>query len=169
MRTRFSSPASLSFIAYAAIAIASSTAHATPTFPNVIQTHLKAPSAPTCEVCHVGQKASGTVTTLFGVSMRGRGLVKFDETSLRTALDALRAEKTDSNKDGTTDIDALTAGSDPNASSGDGGAGIVSAAPIEYGCANMSGQSRTRTSRASLYGSLALLAVAVMRRRLNRS
>jgi hypothetical protein len=163
MRMRFSIPAALSFIV---CTVNASTAHATPNFPGAIQTHLKAPSPPTCEVCHVGQKSSGTVTTLFGVSMRGRGLVKYDEASLRTALDALKAEKTDSNKDGTTDIDALTAGNDPNASSGDGGAGIVPAAPIEYGCANMSGQ--PRTNRASLYGSLALLAVAVMRRRLTR-
>jgi hypothetical protein len=132
---------------------------ATPSFPGVIQQHLGTKAAPECKVCHKGGvTGSGTVTTPFGNSMRARGLVKNDEGSLKTALDALRAEKTDSNKDGRGDIDALIAGVDPNvAGSADGGPGAEPFPDAEYGCGNMSG-----ASPSGLGGAL-MVAFALMR------
>lgn len=135
---------------------------ATSNFPGVIQTHLALAKQPECKVCHSGGiTASGTVTTAFGTSMRGRGLKKFDEASLKTALDALKAEKTDSNKDGTTDIDALVAGADPNVST----ANADTAEPVEYGCANVSGSSPGALFTALLVAG----AVVLPRRRTRRS
>lgn len=109
----------------------SSIALATPGFPDDMKNHLKLDATPACSVCHEGQQKKGTVTTAFGVAMTSRGLVEYDTSSLTKALDALDAEKSDVDGDGTTDIDALKAGKDPN---GDG----VDVA--KYGCNNVSGQ-----------------------------
>lgn len=90
-------------------------AAATPTFPDVIQTHLELSYLPECDVCHQdGITGTGTVTTPFGVSMRNLGLVPDDEESLTAALDQAKTDKIDSDKDGTTDIDELVAKTDPN-------------------------------------------------------
>jgi hypothetical protein len=109
------------------IAMDSTVARATPNFPPAIQSYLPTPSAPACEICHVGPQQLGTVRTAFGTAMRARGLVAFDETSLRAALDKMAADKVDSDGDGVTDIDALKAGTDPN------GGGAATVGP-EYGC-----------------------------------
>ena len=119
-----------------------STAHASAAFPAAIQTHLALGAAPQCSICHMnGQTGFGTVTTPFGVAMKARLLVAGDVASLNTALDKMVTDKVDSNGDGTTDIDALKAGQDPN------GAATVQAG---YGC-NAAGSGE---------GSLAALAVA---------
>ena len=108
------------------------TAHATPTFPSAVQRDLSAMSRPACIVCHNNPSGGlGTVTTRFGTYMLSRGLVAYDEASLQTALNAARAEKHDSNGDGTDDVAALTEGLDPNAPSGGNG---VSREPPGYGC-----------------------------------
>jgi len=119
-----------------------SAAHASSTFPAAIQAHVPLTYAPQCSICHMnGVTGYGTVTTAFGVAMKARGLVAGDVTSLNTALDKMVTDKVDSNGDGTTDIDALKAGQDPN------GTATVQAG---YGC-NASGSGE---------GSLAALAVA---------
>jgi len=66
--------------------------------------------------------------------MRSRGLVSQNIASLDTALDALAAERTDSDHDGVPDIDELEAGSDPNV------AGGGSVPPPSYGCFDVTGQ-----------------------------
>lgn len=106
------------------------TASATENFPAAIAAHLQAPTpTPACTVCHASVSGGrGTVITPFGQAMRGRGLQAYDEPSLKTALDALAAERRDSDQDGTPDIDELKAGADPNAAAGD-------AIVPEYGCA----------------------------------
>ena len=108
------------------------TAHAMPTFPAAVQRDLSAMSRPACTVCHDNPSGGlGTVTTNFGMYLRSRGLVAYDEPSLQTALDAARAEQHDSNGDGIDDVDALTEGLDPNAAgAGQGG----SRGPPGYGC-----------------------------------
>lgn len=104
------------------------TAHATPSFPDVIASHLALAEAPACSLCHAGQPARGTVTTPFGTTARSRGLVAYDEASLRLALDAIAGAKKDSDGDGAADIDELKSGEDPNGAFGDD-------APVpEYGC-----------------------------------
>jgi hypothetical protein len=123
------------------LAIASS-ARATPNFPAAIQTYVGSADPPPCQICHVGPQQRGTVVTPFGVKMRARGLVEFDEASLKHALDIMTSDHVDSDGDGDNDIDALKAGRDPNEPFGGadggtgGGGGGNGAAPIQprYGC-----------------------------------
>ena len=53
----------------------------------------------------------------FGIYLRSRGLVPFDDASLRNALMADIAER-HSSSGGLTDVDALRAGQDPNGAQG---------------------------------------------------
>jgi hypothetical protein len=120
-----------------AVAAAPREAHATPNFPPAVQAYVKAADAPPCQTCHVGPQQRGTVVTPFGTNMRARGLVAFDEGSLKKALDQMVADKVDSDGDGDTDIDALAAGRSPNVPQ-DGGVsgGGSGASPLtpQYGC-----------------------------------
>ena len=110
-------------------------AHASSIFPPEIRAHLSLSYTPDCSLCHSnGQTGFGTVNTPFGKSMRARGLVAQNLQSLDTALDALAAEKTDSDGDGVPDIDELKAGTNPNVAGG----GDVP--PPSYGCFDVSGQ-----------------------------
>lgn len=102
-------------------------AAATPDFPGVVAEHLQLATTPGCELCHAGTQGRGTVTTPFGVSMRSRGAQAYDNDSIKTALDALAAENTDSDGDGVPDIQELKEGTDPN------GSGTETIKP-EYGC-----------------------------------
>ena len=134
-------------------------ASATPNFPGVVQQHLTLGAPPACTLCHVGTPALGTVTTPFGVTLRSRGARAYDESAMRTALDALSAEKKDSDADGVPDIDELKAGSDPNTGSGE------EVVVPEYGCraatAGIPGDSRGRP----VIGLGAALLMLVIRRR----
>ena len=110
-------------------------AHASSIYPPEIRNHLSLSYTPDCSLCHAnGQTGFGTVTTPFGKSMRARGLVAQNIASLDTALDALAAERTDSDGDGVPDIDELKAGTNPNVAGG----GDVP--PPSYGCFDVSGQ-----------------------------
>jgi len=89
---------------------------------------LSTPGPPACSICHVGGVTQrGTVNTPFGVAMRQRGLVAYDEGSLRGALDQMQRDGVDSNANGVTDIEELKAGRDPSA-------GASSMGPPQYGC-----------------------------------
>jgi hypothetical protein len=68
--------------------------------------------------------------------LRSRGLVSQNLASLDTALDALDAERTDSDHDGVPVIDELKAGSDPNVAGG----GSISAPQLRP-ASNVTGQS----------------------------
>ncbi len=122
---------------------------ATPSFPTVVQQFVNSQSSPSCTVCHDNPNGGlGTVTRPFGGYLRSRGLVEFDEGSLRNALTAAQAEGHDSNGDGVTDIEALREGLDPNGNA-------ASSSPPGYGC---SVEQRTRRTRA---GALALFVAFV--------
>ncbi|WNG27000.1 hypothetical protein F0U62_25525 [Cystobacter fuscus] len=105
------------------VLLGATAARATPGFPPVIRTELGLSSPPSCAVCHQGNPSVGTVTTPFGTALRARGLVFYDDASLRKALTALNTEKVDSDGDGTPDTEELKAGTDPNKSNGTSGPG----------------------------------------------
>jgi hypothetical protein len=91
---------------------------ATPNFPSVIQQQLGLAQPPRCTICHATDAGgAGTVVKPFGIYLRSRGLVAFDEASLRNALLADIGER-HSSSGGVTDIDALKAGEDPNGTQG---------------------------------------------------
>lgn len=149
------------------ILFAGTTASATPTYPDVIHTTLSTPNTPDCAICHVGTPGTGTVNTAFGKTMRSRGLLANNEGSLKSALQAITAEKKDSNGDGVTDIDALKAGQDPNggATSADGGSNSTTPEAIQYGCARVSPKATPDGESAFVtVGLLGLVAVLVRRR-----
>ncbi len=129
-------------------------AHATPNFPGAIQRQLSATAPPACRVCHVdGITGLGTVNTPFGKNMRERGLEAYDEPRLVTALAAMERDRIDSSKGrGTTDIEALRRGGDPNSTS----AGSALGEP-DYGC----GATFARRTTGS-WTALAALAVATL-------
>lgn len=114
----------------AAFALAT-TALATGNFPGALESDLTLDYQPPCSLCHEGGKTGGgTVNTPFGKAMRARGLVADDENSLSTALGKMMDDAVDSDEDGTTDVDELVAGADPNVA-GDGSLGANSP---QYGC-----------------------------------
>ncbi len=87
---------------------------ATPNFPGVIQQQLGLAQPPPCTICHATNAGGlGTVVKPFGIYLQSRGLVPFDDASLRNALMADIAER-HSSSGGLTDVDALRAGQDPN-------------------------------------------------------
>jgi hypothetical protein len=91
-------------------------AWASGTYPSALESDLGMPCAPTCTVCHeTNGGGGGTVTRDFGLAMMARDLTGGSQTALlTTALDAMAADTVDSDADGTTDIDELVEGSDPN-------------------------------------------------------
>lgn len=141
---------------FAGAALAAPAARATPNFPDVVASHLELAAPPDCILCHAGPPGRGTVTTPFGTTLRSRGAQAYDEGALRLALDALAAEKKDSDGDGTSDIDELRSGGDPN-----GGAGAEAIVP-EYGCRASPGRSDDRAGVALV---AAVFAIALRRRR----
>lgn len=140
---------------------------ATSNFPGALRAELGLRTPPDCSLCHVGRQQVGTVNTPFGVSMRSRGLVFYDEASLRRALAALRAEGTDSDGDGVPDLDELVAGGDPNVASGAGGGGgggeDLPPGPPVYGCSSAGGASPTGLLLLVMLGWLARVASLALR------
>lgn len=122
-------------LAFALTVLAGGLVQASSTYPPEVRAHLSLSYTPACTLCHNTPSGGiGTVTTPFGKSMMSRGLVAQNIASLDTALDALSAERTDSDHDGVPDIDELKAGTDPNVAGG----GAVS--PPSYGCFDVTGQ-----------------------------
>ncbi len=109
-RTRFAQ-----FVLIASAVCLARSARATPNFPGAVQRDLGASQAPACSICHLcGTTGRGTVNTPWGIAMRARGLVEFDEASLSVALVAMERDRVDSDGDGVIDVDAVRMGEDPN-------------------------------------------------------
>ena len=83
------------------------------TFPAEIQKHLNLTYTPPCTLCHATMAGGGLMATKFGQSMVAAGLT-VNIATLDPALDALNANKTDSDGDGTPDIQAMQEGIDPS-------------------------------------------------------
>jgi MYXO-CTERM domain-containing protein len=113
-------------------------ARATPNFPGAIQRELGLQNPPACTICHAtDQGGTGTVVKPFGIYVRSRGLIPFDEASLHTALQAAAGERHDSSGTGVSDIDKLKAGQDPNPVSAGTGSGPAEAPT--HGCSMAGG------------------------------
>ena len=153
---------------------------ATPGFPDAIKADLSLSyeKAPPCTICHTDLSGgTGTVTRAFGIAMRKDGLIPYDPDSLKKALAASEAAKTDSDCDKVSDIAQLKEGRDPNTGAYIDGSGKTAPAASscggstekpetpEYGC----GAHITATSSASAWQSAlavaALLGVGLFRRR----
>lgn len=144
--------------------LASSTeASASPAFPGVVRETLALGSAPQCTLCHSTPSGGlGTATTGFATYLRSRGLKAGDTGALRTALQAMIAEKHDTDGDGVPDADELKNGTDP------GGTVDASVPPVEYGCGGAHVAPRGAPSSRGAIGALALalaLGAALVRRR----
>ncbi|HVJ94264.1 MAG TPA: thrombospondin type 3 repeat-containing protein [Labilithrix sp.] len=138
-------------------------ARATPTFPDVIEEKLGLTTQLRCSLCHAGTPSRGTVSTPFGRAMRSRGMEAYDENSVRVAIDALTAEKKDSDGDGVSDVDELKEGTDPNATAGE------ERVIPEYGCASTSRTAGTSSPTVIFLPALALAAFVRRTRRHRRS
>jgi hypothetical protein len=108
-------------------------AGASPIFPDAIKTDLSLTyslGTTHCIICHASNTGGvGTVVSPFGLAMRAAGLKLENTASLQTALQTLDADKTDSDCNGTPDIEQLKAGQDPNTGAFIDGSGHTSPAP----------------------------------------
>lgn len=136
--------------------------HATPSFPTVVKQFVQSQTYPSCTICHNNPNGGlGTVTRPFGEYLRSRGLVEFDEASLRNALTAAQAEGHDSNGDGVTDIEALREGLDPNGNTGASG-------PPAYGCSVEHRAQKTQTGALAILVAFVVMGMRIRKRSLKK-
>ena len=115
---------------------AASAAVASTNYPEALQAEVGVDCVPACTVCHATVAGgSGTVIQGFGEAMMAAGLTGgMDVGALRAAVAALSDDGTDSDGDGTSDVDALAAGLDPNTGEVYCGEGAVVLETPRYGC-----------------------------------
>ncbi len=108
---------------------------------------------PDCDVCHSTKGGGGNPTQAFGIAMVNKGLSGGSANAkLKTAIEALKTDMTDSDKDGVIDYDEIKNGTNPNKS--DTTTEPQGPPDPKYGC-----------NASSFEGVLALLAAAVVTRR----
>jgi hypothetical protein len=93
-------------------------AAASPTYPGLIDTDLSLDydlGTTHCTICHTSNSGGiGTAITPFALAMRSAGLTLENPPALQTALATLDANGTDSDCNGTPDIQQIKDGQDPN-------------------------------------------------------
>jgi len=143
-------------IAIAVLAFAKG-ASASPRYPDELRTALSLSKSPACTLCHAGDVDAGPAETPFAKSMKARGLrgeasdAGIDST-LSSALAAMRKDGVDSDGDGAQDLDELTWGGNPNVYDGSPATDLET---TSYGCA--SGRSSSSAASWSLVLALAAL------------
>jgi hypothetical protein len=129
----------LSRIAVVGALLGAGLAWATPDYPNAIKSDLGlAAGWPTrqCAICHKNNnQVASSVVTPFALSMKAKGMVSYNQTSLLTALRALDDAGTDSDGDGCSDLQELRTDDDPNVVSCGVDGGTTGGLPApRYGC-----------------------------------
>ena len=115
--------------------IFTSLAWATPEFPDALAEATGLPCDASCTVCHsTASGGPGTATQPFAVSLLDAGAMPYDVASLDAAIEAMAADRTDSDGDGVGDVDELAAGDDPNST-----ASLCGQLTPTYGCFNTAG------------------------------
>jgi hypothetical protein len=144
-----------------AILITATLTMASGNYPGEVQTEAGVPCAPTCTLCHATNAGGGgTVTQPFGQAMMARGLTGGGNTdALVAALGQLDSDGIDSDANGTSDVDALRAGENPN--DGTPFCGDIVVATPTYGCFQ---HARAGGSAALVLGAIVLSRVARRRR-----
>ena len=146
------------------LALVAPDARASQRYPNAIERALDTPCPPDCTTCHTTRDGGAlTANTPVGISARRAGLEGGDTSLLLDVLGTLETNGTDSDTDGTPDIDELRAGTNPNAL--EGKLACWEPPPAEDGCA-MSACSAQRDAHTAwpLLAAVALLGFAAVRR-----
>ena len=146
----------------AVVVLAPLSARATEDFPSVVERELSMTyGPPPCSVCHLADvQARYSVDTSFGQALRDRGVVAYDQDSLRRALDSLRQHRVDSDGDGISDVDELVDGTDPNLPEG-----LDPVGQVRYGCVVSRGGATAGATSVWPLLAVSLLGVAAARRR----
>lgn len=84
----------------------------------MIQDELGLSCAPRCTICHETERGGAKTLVDFGVSAFRAGLRGANNGTVAAALDKLVMSGTDTDQDGTGDVDELLAGNDPNGRGG---------------------------------------------------
>lgn len=142
--------------------------HASESYPKTIERALDTPCAPDCTTCHTRPSGGNlTANTPVGISARRAGLECCDTSQLLDVLGTLETNRTDSDADGTPDVDELRAGTNPNALEGKLECYVP---PAEEGCAvdSCATPSSRRASWLAPFAAFVLAAAAVRRRSARR-